>query len=269
MAFRSETIERAELQALHALADPETANRLRLALQPIGDGVASVAGALPSSAIVINRVLGCGLTQPFDPNWIIEANDIYKESGAKRFFLHLHPDARTDGIEAHFAVAGLERTRGWQKFSRGAAEPIEDRQNDLTTRRIGSDLGTDFGRIVCGAFDLGDETLPWIAKVPGAPGFHAFMSFDGDEPVGCGAIYIQDREAWTDFGATAPAMRGRGAQSANLAARVRFALEQGCTTIHTCTGEDVPGDPQHSYNNIKRCGFRETYLRENWALPKP
>jgi len=26
----------------------------------------------------------------------------------------------------------------------------------------------------------------------------------------------------------------------------------------------VPGDPQHSYANIKRCGFQETYLRENW-----
>ena len=50
--------------------------------------------------------------------------------------------------------------------------------------------------------------------------------------------------------------------------RVRFALEQGCTAIHTCTGEAVPGDPQHSYNNIKRCGFRETDLLVNWAPPK-
>ena len=94
------------------------------------------------------------------------------------------------------------------------------------------------------------------------------MTFEGDIPAGVGAIFIKGDQAWTDFGATAPEMRGRGAQGANLAARVRFALEQGCTAIHTCTGEAVPGEPQHSWNNIKRCGFREAYLRENYAPPR-
>ena len=30
------------------------------------------------------------------------------------------------------------------------------------------------------------------------------------------------------------------------------------------TGEAVPGDAQHSYSNILRAGFAESYLRENW-----
>jgi len=33
----------------------------------------------------------------------------------------------------------------------------------------------------------------------------------------------------------------------------------------TATGEAVAGDPQHSYKNIKRAGFREKYVRENWS----
>ncbi len=264
----SESIERAELEALHALVNEALADRLKLAIHPIGDGIVSVAGALPASAIVINRVLGCGLDRPFDTTWITEASETFRSAGAARFFFQLHPKARIDGIEDAFAAARFERARGWQKFSRGAADPIEERPTDLVTRRIGLEHGADFARIVCAAFDLGDNAIPWIAGVPGAPGFHAFMSFDGNTPAGCGAIFIRGNEAWTDFGATAPEMRGRGAQSANLAARVRFALEEGCTAIHTCTGEDVPGDPQHSYNNIKRCGFRETYLRENWAPPR-
>ena len=265
MEHGSERVERAELEALHAMADADTAARLRLALQPVGDGVASVAGALPASAIAVNRVHGCGLTWPFEHRWIGEAADLYKASGVERFFFQLAPDAKTAGMEAAFAAAGLERARAWQKFARGADEPFGVRPTELATRRIGPEYGTDFARIACAAFDLGEAAIPWTARLPGSPGFHAFMSFDGGEPAGCGAIYIQGREAWTDFGATAPEMRGRGAQGANLAARVRFALEQGCTAIHTCTGEAVPGDPQHSYNNIKRCGFRETYLLENWA----
>ena len=48
-------------------------------------------------------------------------------------------------------------------------------------------------------------------------------------------------------------------------ARLRFALEAGCTTITTSTGEAVPGDPQHSYGNIVKSGFAEAYLRENWV----
>jgi hypothetical protein len=53
-----------------------------------------------------------------------------------------------------------------------------------------------------------------------------------------------------------------------LAERVRFALDRGCREIFTRTGEDVPGDSQHSYKNILRIGFRETYVRANFAPPK-
>ena len=36
----------------------------------------------------------------------------------------------------------------------------------------------------------------------------------------------------------------------------------------TATGEEVPGDPQHSYANILRMGFEEGYIRENFAPPR-
>ncbi|HUG99452.1 MAG TPA: hypothetical protein VMQ83_09790 [Gammaproteobacteria bacterium] len=44
-------------------------------------------------------------------------------------------------------------------------------------------------------------------------------------------------------------------------------LELGCRKLLTCTGEAVPGDPQHSYRNILKAGFRESYVRDNYALP--
>ena len=91
-----------------------------------------------------------------------------------------------------------------------------------------------------------------------------FMSFDGERPAGTGAIYIDGKTAALDWGATHPDFRRRGGQTAVLAARIRYAIEQGCDLICTMTGEAVPGDPQHSYRNIQKNGFSEAYLRENW-----
>jgi GNAT superfamily N-acetyltransferase len=70
---------------------------------------------------------------------------------------------------------------------------------------------------------------------------------------------------WLDWGATAPAFRRRGSQSALLRRRILDALDMGCRLILTETGEEVEGDPQHSYKNILRMGFREAYVRENYA----
>ena len=94
------------------------------------------------------------------------------------------------------------------------------------------------------------------------------MTFDGEVPAGTGALFIDGKLAWTDFGATAPGFRQRGSQSALLRHRVQFALDRGCRQVFTCTGESVPGDPQHSYSNILKAGFKEDYVRPNYAPPK-
>jgi hypothetical protein len=90
------------------------------------------------------------------------------------------------------------------------------------------------------------------------------MSFDGNCPAGVGALYVKNGYGWTDFGATAPALRRRGSQGVLMAARLERALELGCKKVFTCTGVNVPGDPQHSYGNILRAGFAEDYVRENY-----
>ena len=50
-----------------------------------------------------------------------------------------------------------------------------------------------------------------------------------------------------------------------MRARLAAATEAGCEAMFTETGEAVPGDPQHSYRNIERYGFRPGLLRENWV----
>jgi hypothetical protein len=52
-----------------------------------------------------------------------------------------------------------------------------------------------------------------------------------------------------------------------LAARIDAARAAGAISLATETGERVPGEPDQSYRNIVRAGFREAYLRANWRSP--
>jgi GNAT superfamily N-acetyltransferase len=72
---------------------------------------------------------------------------------------------------------------------------------------------------------------------------------------------------WLGLGATLPEYRGRGAQSAILAARIEHARRLGCATVVTETGELADDRPSSSYRNIVRAGFREAGVRRNYRAP--
>lgn len=261
---QAEDIERAALADCHGAADEALRMSLRLDARAIGTAYVSAAGALPASAIVINRVLGLGLDAPASESTVKDLVAAYRRVGVSRYFVQIHPDAEPAELIRWLHSAGFEKARGWQKFSRGR-DAVPEARTDLRIAEIGPERGSDFARIACDAFDLGNAAVPWLSRLVGRPSWHIFMSFDGDSPAGTGALFVKDRVAWTDFGATAPEFRKRGSQGALLAHRVRYALELGCERIFTCTGEAVEGDPQHSYANILRAGFKEDYVRDNYS----
>lgn len=230
-------------------------------LVKVGDTICSVSATEPS--ILVNRVLGIGTRSHPTRDQLIEIRELYRDRGVTRFFLHLVPLVMDSEIEDLLTSCGYKRYRGWMKFARGSGA-IGAVDTDLDVRRIGPVEAEDFAAIVSPAFDMKPESQPVIASLADAAGWKLFMSFYGGQPAGTGAIYIRGKTAYTDWGATHPDFRMRGSQTALLNARVKFALEAGCTTIVTMTGEAVPGDPQHSYKNILKRGFSETYLRENW-----
>ena len=252
----AELIERAALADLHAAADEELAEALGLQALVIDGALVSIASELPPSAIIVNRTVGLGLEQPADEETLQRVIDSYREAGVSSYFVHCHPQAQPASLVSQLEQRGFKRSRPWQQFSRGP-EPLPTLVSDLKVREIDQDHADDFALIACEAFDLGDDAVPWLACLPGRDNWHVFMSFDGDTPIGAGALYIQGQYAWAEFGATAPEFRHRGSQALVLAKRVQYAIDAGCSLVMSCTGEEVPGDTQHSYKNMLRLGFSE------------
>lgn len=267
MVDRAEFIECTALEDLHRAAPAEVVARLGLRAIWRDSAFVSVAGGLPAGAIVINRSIGLGMAEPATPETVEAIVQDYAGSGVTRFFVHLHPHSKPASLASWLRAAGLERARGWQKFERGTETPAP-RPTDFAVRQVGREHGEDFACIVCSAFDLGDPAVPWLAEIPGRAGWHVFMSFSGDTPAGTGAMFVHDGLAWFDFGATAPQFRGRGSQGTLLDRRIGHAQALQCRRLFTCTGEAVDGDPQHSYRNILKAGFRKTLVRENFAPGK-
>jgi len=173
---------------------------------------------------------------------------------------------RSYGLAERLRAAGYEPGYAWMKFARPAAEAPAAR-TDLRLEVVGAERAQDFAVPVVGGFGMPPRMLGATGALPGRAGWTCLVAYDGDRPVAGGAVFVDGEQAWLGLGATLPQARGRGAQSALLAERIRLAAEAGATTVTTETGVRQDGRPERSYRNILRAGFRPAYLRPNYVSP--
>ena len=167
-------------------------------------------------------------------------------------------------LDAALRAAGYQPGYAWMKFDRDTAPPPPT-DTDL---RVEATLDADAFAVASGeGFGIPPDLSRVLSAIVGAPGWTCFLAWDGSEPAACGALYLDAKTAWIGIGATRPAYRRRGAQSALLGARISAAVAAGATRFTTETGVLVEGRPNQSYRNILRAGFREAYVRANWQSP--
>jgi GNAT superfamily N-acetyltransferase len=166
------------------------------------------------------------------------------------------------GLATELEARGFTRDYGWMKFTRGVG--AREAHSDLDVVRVGPEGADDFATVVAGGFGMPDWAKPLAANVVGRPGWSCYVAYDRAAPAGAGALYVHEGVGWLGFGATLPEFRGRGAQSALLAARIEDARRQGCRVVTTETGELEDDRPSNSYRNIVRAGFREAGARANF-----
>jgi len=251
----ADSVEAAAWADLLTSAPATVRASLGLEVHTVGPATALVCRA---GGILLNRVIGA----TSDPEELARVTALYKDRGVDRFFVHVY----TETLDAEAArFAGLERyPRAWVKLAR-ARGPNPTVSTDLTVEKARPDDLAAAGLIYARAFDLPDAFAPAIAALADRPKWHITVARAGGEVASVGLLYVARGVGYLAGGATAPEHRQRGAQGAVMAERVRMAMDLGCRWMTTETGEAAPGDPQHSYRNMVRCGFQVVAVRHNYA----
>ena len=183
-------------------------------VEEIGGATCTLVPGLGSR--MFNRAVNLGSTEPLE--------EIAGFFGAEPWWV---PDSH--GLGPELEERGFTPDYGWMKFSRGIS-PREAR-SDLDVRLVDTDRAEDFARVIAEGYGMPDWTKPLAANVVGRPGWSCYVAYDGGEPAGAGALFVHDKVGWLGYAATRERFRGRGAQSAILAARIEAARKQGCTTV--------------------------------------
>lgn len=243
-------LERVEAEAFASLAESAGLPVLRVA-----DGVCTAAPIAPANSL-LNRVTGLGAA---DDDSLAKIDAFYRANGIARYVV---ATAAPDLLE-RLHSRGFELRNAWMTFRRGTSEP----QRTDTELRLEPARGAEFAAIVGPVSGMSAEVSALFGALAGRDGWHCLVAWDGDEAVGCGALFVHEGAGWLGAAGTLPAHRGKGAQGALLAARIALAGGLGLDLLTTETGERRNDESDISYRNILRAGFEEAYLRPNLVSP--
>jgi GNAT superfamily N-acetyltransferase len=226
----------------------------------LGGGVVVLCGREAPEVPMVNRVAGLGVASPATEELLDEALALLRGT---RCYVALAPGARPAELTDWLQARGFEPGWGWMQLTRGV-EPLSA-ASELELVQVDEARSGDFARIVGRAYGLPERALGWIAAAATAPGWTAWLALAGGEPAAAAGLFVRERAAYLGFAGTLPEHRGKGAQSALLAERIRRAAELGCDLVVTETGERRKDLPSNSYRNILRAGFEERFVVANWV----
>jgi hypothetical protein len=166
------------------------------------------------------------------------------------------------------AARGFKPGRNWAKMFRGN-EPAPAISTDLRVEKIGKEQADAFAGVTLPVWGMPPAGRPLLKGNVGQPGWHHYLAFDGDKPVSVAAMFVKDEIGWLGFASTLKKYRKRGGQGAMFARRIQDGLALGVKWFVTETGEDTPEDPNPSYHNMLRSGFKLAYLRRNYVHLSP
>jgi GNAT superfamily N-acetyltransferase len=229
---------------------------LKAAAQEIAGGIAVYAGVDSP----VTQALGVGLRGPVDDAELDRLEQFFRSRGAL-VAVELCPLA---GIPLYEALA----KRGYRLVEvsnvlvreLGRTDEFTAPSGGITVRHVAPADEKLFTRTVAQAFAERQPVTQAILDV--MEGFvhsentHSFLAFVDNRAAGGASAFAFNSVAGMFGAGTLPEFRGRGVQSALLAARLQWAVRQGC---ELAKGITLPGSVSH--RNHERFGFRVAYTR--------
>lgn len=189
----------------------------------------------------------------------------YRRLGVQCFLIHRRHSNDNDSAVHQSAGLTVYRRR-WVKLAGTPRRVSVPGPDELVIEHARKHNAAICGQIYCRGFDLPLSAAGVFAKALELPAWRVLVARAADGTVaGVGLLFVRQGVGYLAGGVTVPGFRGRGIQRALLARRITLATELGCRWITSETGEDAPGDPQHSLHNMRDLGLEIVGVTENLA----
>jgi hypothetical protein len=263
-AAASEYIEAEAWAQLQLALPPE--QQATLATQVIRDGraVSLLSGA---DLAWLNRAMAFGFEHALTDERLRAINAPYIRAGIPRWIVEWSPQANpragNELLERHGAQARTPTVKFWRPLSGDLPViPI----NDVQVVEIGPADAETFQSTVAEALGVPEIAARVVRTTVGHPGWHFYLAVAEGSPIGGGSMFVQGDGVWFGIGATLPAARQRGAQTALLARRLHDAARLCCRWATVGTSPDLPERPSPSYRNMLRAGMQVLYHRSKYVF---
>jgi GrpB-like predicted nucleotidyltransferase (UPF0157 family)/GNAT superfamily N-acetyltransferase len=246
----------------HIHAPEETQQKAKFTMLREGSVTAIRTDIFPGFSL--NRVLGITeINEPF-----LDKIEEFYEGHEGKFALQIPPNILDDNKILLLTSRGYTYSNSWITFYRDTS-PIETRGTDLTIKEIGKEHALEFGHMLNEVFSFPHEFDEIAGSTTGAKDWVTFMAFDGDIPAGSASVCITGETAYFSFAHVLPEYRRRGVQAELMKKRIDSARVHGAKWVFVDTAESSEENPNPSYWNMLRYGFRLMYNRPNYVKILP
>lgn len=259
-------LERVNLEALsdqYRAATTETVEQCGVVVREMGVGTLLAATRL--GIVELNRLLGVGLTRTPSEAELAEMVQAFEEVGAPRYMVPVPPTEANRDVGRRLEDLGLRHYYNWMRLTREVTDLPVIAPSSVTVARTGPADADTFTKILAEAFGFSPAIAPLAGAVIGRPGWHHYLAYEDDEPIGTAAMFVSGAWAWFGFAATVASHRGRGAQTSLVTRRLRDAASEGCRWVSVETMEQTPERDVPSFRNLTRLGFSVAYRRPNYV----
>ena len=148
-------------------------------------------------------------------------------------------------------------------------EPALSSPTDLKIISIENEHADAFADIALVANEMLSEFRSFSKGFVGKLWWHHYLGYDGEQPVSTGAMFVKDGVGHLGWGSTLDSHRRRGGQGAMFERRIKDGLALGCKWFVTETWQETSDNPNPSYHNMLRAGFKLAYARPNYVFQPP
>ncbi|MGW7666189.1 GNAT family N-acetyltransferase [Streptomyces sp. NPDC054775] len=218
-----------------------------------------------------NKAGGFGADGPITEDVVAQVCEFYREQGVPQGAFMVAPpllsqDWASIAAKRNLIEGGRLAKLGCEVDALvGSADGIAALDPDLRVGPVERHHALEWATVMMTTFGF---TAPFMIEMAaacvGRPNWRQYAVWEGERIIAIGSIFVNGDCADMFGGATLPQGRGRGAQSALLAARARAAQDAGCRWLVAETGAEVPGEHNTSLHNMLRAGFQPLYERVTW-----